>query len=124
MCYFISLSYRSFMGSMGHWDYSLLSNHMANPVESKMCSYTIYRTKDRKDNLSLLYSTRSDFIKTVILEKALTSLFMTLLLIAPCLAAIITQSSYKELIIMSPMIGMCIFFTLYYFYGYATFRSN
>ena len=46
MCYF--LSYKSFRGSgNGHCDYALLSQHGANPIESKTCFYTLYRTKER-----------------------------------------------------------------------------
>ena len=117
MCYF--LSYKSFRGkSMGHCDYALLSKHSANPIESKMCFYTMYRTKERKENLSLLYEVRLDYIKMKLLEKALTALFSTILFLTIILAAIITQSSYKEIYLFSPIIGICVYLTIYYFYGY------
>ena len=117
MCYF--LSYKSFRGSgNGHCDYALLSQHGANPIESKTCFYTMYRTKERKENLSLLYGVRADYIKAKFLEISLTSLFFTILFVAIGLAAILTQSSYKELCLFSPIIGICVFLTVYNLYGY------
>lgn len=117
MCYF--LSYKSFRGSsMGHCDYALLSKHSANPIKSKLCFYTMYRTKEPKENLSFLYEVRLDYIKTKLLEKALTSLFLTILFVTVVLAAIITKSSYKEICLFSPIIGICVYLTIYYFYGY------
>ena len=117
MCYF--LSYKSFRGSgNGHCDYALLSQHGANPIESKTCFYTMYRTKERKENLSLLYGVRADYIKAKFLEISLTSLFFTILFVAIGLAAILTQSSYTELCLTSPIIGICVFLTVYNLYGY------
>ena len=117
MCYF--LSYKSFSGSsMEHCDYALSSKHSANPIESKMCFYTMYRTKESKENMTLLYEVRLDYIKTKLLEKALTSLFITMLFVAVALTAIITQSSYKEICLFSPIIVICAYLTIYYFYGY------
>ena len=117
MCYF--LSYKSFRGSsMGNCDYALLSKHSANPIKSKWCFYTMYRTKEYEENLSLLYEVRLDYIKTKLLEKALTSLFLTILFVIIILAAIITKSSYKEIYLFSLIIGMCVYLTVYYFYGY------
>lgn len=113
------LSYKSFRGkSMGHCDYALLSQHSANPIESKMCFYTMYRTKECKENLSLLYEVRLDYIKTKLLEKALTTLLLTILLVTGVLVALITQSSYKEICLFSPIIGICVYLTIYYFLGY------
>lgn len=117
MCYF--LSYKSFRGkSMGHCDYALVSEHNANPIETIMCFYTIYRTKELKENLSLLYEARLDYIKTKLLEKALTALFLTVLFLALIFACKITQSAYKDLYILSAIMGVCVCFTVYYFYGY------
>lgn len=117
MCYFLSC--KSFRGkSMGHCDYALLSKHSANPIKSKMCFYTMYRTKEHKENLSLLYEVRLDYIKTKLLEKALTSLFLTILFLTIAFPDIITHWSYKELCLFSPIIGICVYLTIYYFYGY------
>lgn len=117
MVYF--LSYKSFRGSsMGHCDYALSSKHSANPIKSKWCFYTMYRTKEYKENLSLFYEVRLDYIKTKLLEKALTSLFLTILFVTIILAAIIIKSSYKEIYLFSLIIGMCVYLTVYYFYGY------
>lgn len=123
MCYF--LSYKSFRGgSMGHCDYSLLSKHSANPVKSEWCFYTMYRTKERKENLSLFYGVRSDYIKTKLLERALTSLFLTILFAAVVLAAIITKSNYKEICLFSSIIGVSVYLTIYYFYGYVKQKNK
>lgn len=117
MAYFIS--YKSFRGkSMGYCDYALLSEHNANSIESKMCYYTMYRTKEHKENLSLLYEVRLDYIKMKLFENFLTSLFLTILFLVIGLLAIITQSSYKEICFFSPIIGICFGLTIYYFYGY------
>ena len=113
------LSYKSFRGkSMGHIDYALLSNHYANPIESDTCFYDMYRTKESKENLSLLYGARLDFIKSKLLERTLASLILSVLFLIPCLAAIIFQSSYKEISIFAPIIAVCLFLTAYYLYGY------
>lgn len=117
MCYF--LSYKSFRGiSMGHCDYALLSEHSANPVKSNWCFYTMYRTKEHKENLSLLYEVRLDYIKMKLLEKALTSLFLTILFATLVFAAIITKLSCNEICLFSPIIGICVYLTIYYFCGY------
>lgn len=123
MCYF--LSYKSFRGSsMGHCDYALLSKHSANPIKSKWCFYEMYRTKEHKENLSLLYAVRADYIKTKLLENALASLFLTILFVASATAAIITQLSYKELCLFSPIIGTGVLLTIYCFYGYFKQRKK
>ena len=113
------LSYKSFRGSsMGFCDYALLSNHKAIPIESKMCFYSMYRLKECKENLSLFYEMRLDYIKMKLLEKALTALFLTILFLTIVFAAVITQSSFNEIFLFSPLIGMCVCMTIYYFYGY------
>lgn len=117
MCYF--LSYKSFRGSgMGHYDYALLSKHGANPVESKWCFYTMYRTKDYKENMSLLYESRLDYIKTKLLENALTSLFLIVLFSVIFLFAVVNQSGHSAILVFCPIMGICVFLTIYYFYGY------
>lgn len=103
---------------MGQCDYALSSKHSANPIKSKWSFYTMYRTKEHKKNLSLLYEVRLDYIKTKLLEKALTSLFLTILFVTLVFAAIITKLSYKEICLFSPIIGICVYLTIYYFYGY------
>ena len=123
MCYF--LSYKSFRGSsMGYCDYALLSNHSANPIESQYCFYTMYRTKEHKEDLLPLYGVRSDYIKVKLLEKALTSLFLTILFLAISFAPIIIKLSYKEICLLSPIITICICLTIYYFCGYFKQKSK
>lgn len=64
---------------MKHWDYVLLSRHNANEIKSNMCFFTMYRTKEHKDDLSLLFEGRLGYIKRIILGKALTAMCLTLL---------------------------------------------
>lgn len=78
----------------------------------------MYRTKEYKENLSLLYEVRLDYIKTKLLENALTVLFLTVLFSAIAFLGIITRWSYKEIFLFSPIIGICVYLTIYYFYGY------
>jgi len=74
------LSYKSFRGqSMSYADYALESRHYANLIKSKMCFFNLYRTKEQKEKLSLLYEARLDYIKRILLEKALTSFFITII---------------------------------------------
>jgi len=123
MSYFIS--YNSFRGkSMGSCDYFLLSNHGALPIQTHMCYYTLYSTKKRKEDLLLLRGARMDYIKSKLLEKALTALFVAMLILAPCLAAIITQTSYKEICLFSPLLGFCVYLAVYYLYGYFKQKSK
>ena len=123
MSYF--LCYKAFRGkNMGNWDYALLSNHNANPVESKMCYYTMYRARESKENLSFLRKARLDYIKMKLLEKALTALSVIIIFAAIIFAAIVTQSSYKELYLCIPIIGICVYFTVYYFYGFFKQRKK
>ena len=117
MRYFISL--KSFRGiSMGSYDYSLLSTHNANPVESKMCSYTMYRTRDSEEDLWLLYAARLEHIRIKLLGSALAMLLLTAILLAVAFSAIITQSSYTVLLALSPIILACAFLAGYYSCGY------
>ena len=117
MSYFIS--YKSFKGkSMGQCDYYLLSNHKAHPIASEMCYYTMYRTKESKENLSLLYEFRLDFIKKKLLENVLASLFLTILFLAIFLFALINQSVHNAIYVFSPILAVCLILSIYYFYGY------
>ena len=55
------LSYKSFRGqSMGWCDYALEKNYNAHEIKSNMCFYTIYRTKEPKESLSIgLYKSKT-----------------------------------------------------------------
>ena len=117
MRYFLSC--KSFRGqSMGHCDYALVSKHSASQIKSSMCFYTIYRTKDSREDLSLLYEARLDYIKTKLLENSLTSLFFTMLFLALIFASMVTQSTYKSFYILGAITVVCVFLTIYYFNGY------
>lgn len=118
MCYFLSC--KSFWGKgTGSCDYALESEHKAHAVESKMSFYTMYRTKDSKENLSFLYGARLDYIKSILLERALTSLFLTVLFsVASFLAISNAQPPYKEFFLLGAIIGASVSFTFYYFCGY------
>ena len=117
MNYFIS--YKSFRGkSMGHCDYALLSRYRAHPIESTMCFYTMYRTKECKEVLLLLYEVRLDYIRANLFERFLTALFLTILFSIPLVASIIFQSNSPGIWLFGVMIGICVCFAIYYFYGY------
>ncbi len=118
------LSYNSKVPSMGSCDYALESKHNANQIKSKLCSFTIYRTKEPKENLSFLYEVRLDYIKAKLFEKALTSLFVTILFLAISFATKITQSTSNGFWIINTVIAICGYLTVYYFYGYFKQRSK
>lgn len=117
MSYFLSCkSFRK--SSMECCDYALLSNHGANPIESTWCFYETYRTKEDKEQLSLLYGVRADYIKAKLLECALTSSIVTAIFLACFFAAIIAKPSHQEIYIFLAIISACACFAVYYFYGY------
>ena len=117
MRYFLSL--KSFKGiSMGSYDYALLSTHNANPIESRMCSYTMYRTRDSEEDLWLLYAARLEHIRIKLLGSVLAMLLLTVLFLAVTIAAMITQSSYTMLSVSIPIIAACTLLASYYSCGY------
>lgn len=119
------ISYKSFRGqSMGSCDYALKSKYNANLIKSKMCFYTMYRTKEQKENLSLLYEFRMDYIKIKLLEKALTGMFIAIMFAITCIAAIVTQSAIKDVVILAVFAGICVCLTTYYFFGYFKQKSK
>lgn len=120
-CYF--LTYKSFRGaSMAHWDYSLLSEHKANEVKTKMCFYSMYRTKEPKENLSFLSKARMDYIKRKLLQNALGSLFITTMFAVPFYMSIITGGKNGWLGGTFTVIGSL--FTAYYSFGYFKQRNK
>ena len=117
MNYFISD--KSFRGkSMGNCDYALLSRYRAHPIESTMCFYNMYRTKECKENLSLLYEVRMDYIRANLFERFLTALFLAIFFSILLFASIIFQSNNQGLWIFGVIIGICVCLTIYYFCGY------
>ncbi len=117
MSYF--LSYKTIRRpSMEHWDYALLSRHNANEIKSKMCFFTMYRTKEHKYDLSLLFEGRLDFIKRIILEKALTAMCLTLLFLIVFILALVNQTINNYFWISCVSIVICVYLTIFYFYGY------
>lgn len=113
------LSYKSFRGqSMGLCDYALESKHKANAIDTKQCYYALYRTKEEKDKLSLLYEVRMDYIKKVLLEKALTALFVSLIFLFVLFFAINTHAEYKSIILLALFGVTSICYVIYYFYGF------
>ena len=117
MCYFLSL--KSFRGkSMDYCDSALLSNYSATPVKSTGCLYSIYRTKEEKEKLSLLYAVRSDYVKAKLLEKAIASILLTVIFSMIGFVAIITQSSYFEICVFSPIVLALLCLGVYYLYSY------
>lgn len=123
MYYF--LSYKAFRGqSMGNCDYALESKHKANLIDSQMCYYSLYRTKEQKDELSLLFEVRMDYIKRILFEKAVTSLFLAIIFALLLYATMSASANYKSLLIMIILLCACVFLTTYYFYGFSKQRSK
>ena len=123
MNYFISdKSFRE--KGMGHCDYALLSRYRAHPIESTMCFYTIYRTKECKENLSLLYEVRLDYIKANLSGRFLTALFLAVFFSILLFASIVFQSVNHGIWICGVMIGLCVCFGIYYFCGYLKQRKK
>ena len=92
------LTYKSFRGrDMGAWEYALESTHKANPIKTKMCFYSMYRTKESKGELSLLFEARLDYFKRLLLGKAFTALFVTIMFASTFLAATITSPLNKDI---------------------------
>lgn len=119
------LTYKSFRGkSMSHWDYALLSEHQANEVQTKMCFYSVYRTKDQKENLSFLMKSRMAYLRGKLLENALTSLLVTTLLTVIFVASSMTKASNMGILFMGIFTGIAAFFSFYYFFGYFKYRNK
>lgn len=123
VCYF--LSYKSFRGeSMDHYNYALLSEHKANPVKTKMCYFSVLRTKEEKKKMLLLYEGRLDYIKSKILEKLITSLVITLLFVTLFFLAIYATATITDFCILLLFVGLGIFSTTYYCIGYLKQRKK
>lgn len=99
-------------------DDALVSSHKVAAIQTQMCYYSIYRTKEGEDQLSLLLGARMDYVRVKLLEHALTALSLSTIFAIPLLAAIITQSAATNFWNMGILIGVCLFFTVYYLYGY------
>ena len=107
------LSYKSFRGpSMGACDYALQSRHNATNIKSKMCFFDLYRTKEQKENLSLLYEVRMDYIKRILLEKSITSFVLTIIF-----ASLFLLSQMEVWFAVALTIVFALF-TVYYTFGY------
>lgn len=103
---------------MGTLDYALESTHQAAAVKTQMCYYSMYRTKENEEQLSLLFGARMDYIRKTLLGHALTALFLTAIFAIPLLASMITQSTTTHFWILGIFPGICACLTAYYFYGY------
>lgn len=117
MNYFLSIKSFSWL-NMGCCDYALESRHNANQIKSKMCFFAMYRTKEQKEKLSLLYEARMDYIKRILLEKALTELFLSILYAVIIISGIITSSINKGIWIIGVIPAICFCLTVYHFFGY------
>ena len=117
MCYF--LSYKSFIGtSMGSWDYAMVTNHRANQIRSKMCFFKMYRTKKKSEKILLLYETRLDYIKAILLEKALMELSLFIIFSILFTISTITQPENSDSWIIGIFVMICLCFTAYHFLGF------
>ena len=109
---------------MGTWDLSLTTEHNANPVDCVGCWYNAYRTKDDNDALSLLYDTRTDFIKRLYFERFITSLFLAFICGAALFAAILSKGFVLGTALLC-VVGLAIFLLLtYYLVGYVKQRNK
>lgn len=119
------LSYKSFRGaSMGNCDNALLSKHKANPVKSKMCYYSLYRTKETKENLKLLCDVRADYIKRILFEKLLTSAILAVLFAVFVFVSLYFGSNSGGLWFLILTVGICLLVFVYYLFGYLKQRSK
>lgn len=123
MCYF--LSYKSFRGSsLGSVEYSLESKHKALLIDAEFCYFSLYRANETKENMSFLYDMRMDYIKSILLEKALTALFISFIFILILFAEIRTLNRIQYIPILVFFIGISVFLMVYYFYGYSKQKSK
>ncbi len=119
------LTYKSFRGAgMGSWEYALESTHKANPVKTKMCFYSMYRTKESKEKLSLLFETRLDYFKRLLLGKAFTALFVTVMFASAFCAAFITSPLNKGIYLVGLIVILSAVLTTIYFFGYCKQRKK
>lgn len=124
MCYFLS-HYSRGGRSMLQCEYILQSEHDAKPIESKGSCYSFYRTKEKKDSLSLLYEVRMDYIRSKLLEYALTWLALTIIFaVLFFLSVTLSTLNKPDLMVITAIMAVCICPTVYYFYGYCKQRSK
>lgn len=122
MCYFLS-HYSKGGKSMMHCEYALQSEHDAKPIESKGSCYSFYRTKEKKENLSLLYEARMDYIRSKLLEYALTSLSLTVIFTILFFLDVTLSGQEPSGFIIAVM-TICVCLTAYYFFGYFKQRAK
>lgn len=107
---------------MGNCDNALLSKHKANPVKSKMCYYSLYRTKETKENLKLLCDVRADYIKRILFEKLLTSAILAVLFAVFASPYFGSNSGGLWFLILT--VGICLLVFVYYLFGYLKQRAK
>lgn len=123
MNYFIS--YKSFRGpSMVNCDYALESEHNAHKIDGKLCYYTVYRVKEDKNKLSLLYDVRMDYIRRILLEKTVTAFCLLIVFLFLLYNTIITSTELIQLLILLSFVVVFTAFAVYYFYGYYKQRKK
>ena len=105
-------------------DYDLESEHNAHKIDGKLCYYSMYRVKEDKNKLSLLYDVRMDYIKRILLEKMITALCLLLFFLFLLSATLVTSTELISQLIMLSFVVICIFFVAYYFYGYYKQRKK
>lgn len=116
---FYFLTYKSFRGeSMEYCDYALESDFCASMIDTKMCYFSLYRTKEEKNRLSLLYGARMDYIRSILLEKALTSLALTIIFTTLFFLSSNISMQGKFSFVLVTFAGICACLTAYYFFGY------
>lgn len=119
------LSYKSFRGQgMGWCGYALESEHRANIIDGKGCYYSLYRTNEEKENLSALYEVRMDYIKRILLEKALTALVISVIFLLIFLGAVNTNAGIKSVFLILIFVLVSVCFAIYYLYGYFKQRNK
>lgn len=107
--------------NIDYCDVCLLANHHAKYVKTNTCHYFMFTTKDSKDNLSLLYEVRMDFIKRLLLLNTLSFFLITVMLGGAAFSHFF-QSSLEHTAVGDAFVlfvfiaSFCVF--VYYFYGY------
>lgn len=100
-------------------DSNILSNHYGHKVNSAHCFYNLYRTTESKEKLDFLYEIQREITLHSILKLFCTAFFMFLILFTLTFLGIKnTSSDIVSLIFMLFCNFLCLFFSIYYLYGY------
>lgn len=109
-----------------NFDYNLLAEHHANEIETSFSHFNIYRNIEAEENLNFLKDTRTDYIKYVLLQNAIISLFLFLVLAGGILAGKILgqEVTFVKEAICIIILSIIFLLAIYFIYGYLKQRKN